>query len=366
MNSPLILIVDDISENLKVIGSILIIKKYNIIPATSGAMAIELAVSELPDLILLDVQMSEMDGFEVCKKLKEHPKTKNIPIIFLTAKTETENIVYGFEIGGDDYIIKPFEPKEMLARVSTHLQLRYSMKKLIELNATKDKFFSIITHDLKGPFNAIVRVANNLTKLIKQNNELRTTNNEIIETSQLLSDAAKDAFDLLENLLNWSSSQTGRIQCQPENIPLSSVVENCTNSLNNIALAKKITLINKIPPKLTVYADKNLLATVLRNLVSNAIKYTKTGGNVRINASVKDKEVRINVEDTGIGMSPDVLGNLFTINSKSSVPGTDNEKGTGLGLILCKEFTQMMGGKIWATSIVGQGSQFFITLPESS
>jgi two-component system, sensor histidine kinase and response regulator len=357
---PLILIVDDISENLKVIGSILMTKKYNILPATSGRMAIELASGELPDLILLDIQMPEMDGFEVCRKLKEDAKTKNIPIIFLTAKTETENIVNGFEIGGDDYITKPFEPKEMLARVNTHLLLRSSMKKLIELNATKDKFFSIITHDLKGPFTAIVRVANNLNNLIKEKKD-----KEISDTSQILTDAAKEAFALLENLLKWSRSQTGRIECKPENISLLDLSKKSMSTLKSIALNKNISLINKIPEKVHVFADENLLNTILRNLISNAIKYTKSEGSVKIWSSEKDKEVEIIVEDTGVGISMDVLERLFTIEMKCFSLGTDNEKGTGLGLILCQEFTKMMGGRIHANSRIGEGSQFVITLPKA-
>ena len=357
-NQPLILIVDDIFENLKVIGSILMIKKYNIIPASNGNMAIEIATSELPDLILLDIQMPEMDGFEVCRKLKENPKTKNIPIIFLTAKTETENIVYGFEIGGDDYITKPFEPKEMLERVNTHLQLRQSIKELIELNATKDKFFSIITHDLKGPFNAIMKVANSLNKSIKEKKY-----DKMQETSQVLTDATKDAFDLLENLLNWSRSQTGRIECKQENVLLSDMIISSMRSLKSIALSKNINIRNKIPENFEVFADKNLLNTILRNLISNAIKYTKPGGSVNIKALVKDNKQEIIIEDTGLGMSEEVIDRLFTIHLKSSTPGTENEKGTGLGLILCKEFTEMMAGNIQAKSKIGEGSKFIVSLP---
>ena len=355
---PLILIVDDIPENLKVIGSILLTEHYNIIPATNGDMAIDLALNSNPDLILLDVQMPGKNGFDVCKILKSNSKTKNIPIIFLTAKTETDNIVNGFVAGGDDYIIKPFESKEMLARVKTHLQLKFSIEKLLEVIATKDKLFSIITHDLKGPFAAMLHISENLYRHLNE-----TSKEEINETSKILNEAIKNAFDLLDNLLQWSKSETGRLQFLPGIQNLKEVTENSIKSINTIALNKDIKIINKIENNIEVIADINLLRTVIRNLISNAVKYTYPGGKVKIKAIKNDKYVDLTISDTGIGIPKKHLGLLFTLAHRSLTPGTNNESGTGLGLMLCKEFTEKMGGKIKVKSEERKGSSFTVSLP---
>lgn len=356
---PLILIVDDIPANLKVIGSILMTEKYNVLPATNGDLAIEFAKTQKPDLILLDVQMPDKDGFEVCKILKQDIQTKYIPIIFLTAKNETDNIVHGFEVGGDDYITKPFDSKEMLARVKTHLKLEFTTKRLIELIATKDKFFSIITHDLKGPFAAMVRISGSLYKSITDKKT-----EEIIETSKMLNEAIKDAFDLLENLLQWSRTQTGRIENLPINQNLHDIVNENINITKSLSISKKIKIENKISEKTEVYADINLLKTILRNLISNAIKYTKTGGSIKIKSEDKGNMTEISVIDNGIGMSEKIQEKIFTIDPSCMILGTDNERGTGLGLIICKEFVEKMGGKIWAKSEEGKGSQFVFSLPQ--
>jgi two-component system, sensor histidine kinase and response regulator len=357
---PLILIVDDITENLKVIGSILMTENFEIIPASSGALAIELAQKEHPDLILLDIQMPEMDGFEVCRVLKSNPLTKDISIIFLTAKTETDNIVKGFDMGGDDYITKPFEAKEMLARVQTHLKLKFSFQRLKELVATKDKFFSIITHDLKGPFKAMLNISENLHKTIQKKNT-----EEISETSQMLNDAIKEAFDLLDNLLLWSRSQTGRIEYISDNMLLKESIESSFKIVKSQADEKHIKLLNKISEKLEIYADENIIKTVLRNLLSNAVKYSHPKGEIKVSASIEDNMAEICVSDKGVGIPAKNMETLFTLNFKNITLGTSNERGTGLGLILCREFVEKMGGKIWVESEPGKGSKFYFTIPMS-
>ena len=186
---PLILIVDDTTKNIQVLGNMLYSKGYNISVATSGKEALESVKAKTPDLILLDIQMPEMDGFEVCKNLKSNPSTKEIPVIFLTAVTDPEKIVHGFELGAVDYITKPLNPAELFMRVATHIEIKESRTKLEELNATKDKFFKIIAHDLRNPFAGIMGLSEIMENELKDNGKLNEST--FLQYSQLIFNSAK-------------------------------------------------------------------------------------------------------------------------------------------------------------------------------
>lgn len=353
-----IYIVDDIQENLKVLGNILQNNNYNISFAQNGEQAIKGISKKLPDLILLDVSMPVMDGFETCKRLKENLSTKNIPVIFLTAKTETEDIVNGFKLGGVDYITKPFNSEELLIRVKTHLDLKEAREKLIELNATKDKFFRIIAHDLKSPFNSII----GLTDLIMKRTE-DFSPDKIKEFMGLLHSTSTTTYKLLENLLTWARSQSGAIPYSPEKMSLKYVVLDNITLLNNSAKNKGISLIEQIDDTEMVFADRNMITTVVRNLLSNAIKFTPENGIIKVNSIHSDNEMIISVEDNGVGMSLKNQNKLFRIDMHHTTQGTNDEKGTGLGLILCKEFIDKHNGRIWVESEVGKGSTFKFSIP---
>jgi len=367
-----VLIVDDTPGNIQVIGNILYQKGVNILIAQSGRDALTVISRKFPDVILLDIMMPEMDGFEVCEHLKRDPATKDIPIIFLTAKTHTDDVVKGFESGAVDYVTKPFNPIELLARVFTQLELKRSRdiimtqnqrlgeqnRKLQELNAAKDKFFSIIAHDLRNPFNTLI----GLSGVLK--NELDNYEpDRIRQYGQRIYQASERGYNLLENLLEWSKSQTGRIQFQPENVHLKNMITESLEVLESYAKIKQIAIHVEIPEDMDVFADKNMLKTVIRNLVSNAIKYTEHGGTVNINAKDTGSEIEATVADTGVGIKKDTLEELFRIGAYYSTSGTAQEKGTGLGLILCKEFIEKHDGKIWVESEVGKGSTFTFTIP---
>jgi signal transduction histidine kinase len=359
-NQPLILIVDDLPENLKVIGSTLMARNFNIIVALNGQEAIDLAITEKPDLILLDIQMPEMDGYEVCKRLKENSVTADIPVIFLTARADVDDVVKGFEVGGEDYLTKPFQPKELLARVKTHIKLKLSMEKLAELNATKDKFFSIIAHDLKNPFTGIMGFTEILkTDYAKYNQE------EILEIYQLLDKTAKTAYELLENLLEWSRSQTNRLDFNPQLLLFEDIVMNSFSLVENMAKQKNINLLTSYPKDLVIFGDLYLIKTIFRNLITNAVKYTNPNGSVTIKAIDTGEFFEISVIDTGVGISAENLGKLFKVDVKMSTKGTADESGTGLGLILCKEFVEKHGGRIWVESAIEHGSIFTFSLPKN-
>lgn len=230
---------------------------------------------------------------------------------------------------------------------------------LKELNSTKDKFFSIISHDLRGPVNGIMGLSQLLVEQIKTKDY-----DGIDEQAHLIHKSTKKAVDLLKNLLDWSRMQTGRLKYTPGKIDVIKLIHSVSDLLYINYRNKEIDLNLKIPESLIVDADGFMLETVLRNLISNAIKFTPRGGHINVSIDIKSNEILFAVEDTGVGMHKKQLDRLFKIDKNVSTPGTENEAGTGLGLILCKDFIQMHNGNIWVESERGKGSRFYFTLPK--
>ena len=252
------------------------------------------------------------------------------------------------------YIIKQRSNKKLKV---AHDQLNSQNLELQELNATKDKFFSIISHDLKGPLNSLTSFS---SLLINHTESL--SKEEIKMFASDFDKSLKNLFALLENLLEWSRSQTGNIEFVPEPFDLAAMLEENKELLKAQAQNKNITLMNESPEKVLINAHKNSINTVVRNLISNAIKFTPQGGKITLKATRQNGEAVTSVADTGVGMGQNVIDKLFRIDSKHSTKGTANEKGTGLGLILCKEFVEKNGGRIWVTSKEGEGSIFYFSL----
>ncbi|RKZ50646.1 MAG: hybrid sensor histidine kinase/response regulator [Candidatus Parabeggiatoa sp. nov. 3] len=358
-NKKLILVVDDNAMNLKMLGSILKANGLSPAIAQSGANALKSIKRKLPDLILLDVMMPDMDGFEVCKRLKQDVDTQDIPVIFLTAKTEQEDIIQGLEVGAVDYVTKPFNPKELMTRVNTHLELKAAKEGLKQALATKDKFFSIISHDLINLFNALLGLSFLLTD---PNMKLGAAEKE--DYIQSILKSSRQGYDLLKNLLEWSRSQTGTLKVTPAILNLSQIVDLNIAFLNEHAKNKHINIFSSIEETSLVFADENMLDTVLRNLLANAIKFTPENGQVEISAKqAQENLVEISISDTGVGIKPENIHKLFRSDVSYTTFGTHKEKGTGLGLILCKEFVEKNGGTIGVKSQEGKGSRFYIRLP---
>ena len=229
---------------------------------------------------------------------------------------------------------------------------------LHELNASKDKFFSIIAHDLKSPFNTIIGFSEMLKEEIKSGDPAR---NE--EYAGLINISAVQTLRLLENLLEWANSQTGKILFKPLPVKLGELLNEEFNMLNEMAARKNIELKSYISDNLVIMADKNMIKTILRNLISNSIKFTHKNGKVEVNAITDKKNVEISVSDSGIGMTKETMAKIFRIDTNLSTRGTENEKGTGLGLFLCKDFIEKHGGRIWVESESGKGSIFKFILP---
>jgi len=353
-----ILIVDDNPQNLQLLGSIVYNKGYNVCISASGENALESICQHSPDLILLDIQMPEMDGFEVCEILKSNPITRDIPIIFLTAVSDSENIVRGFEMGAADYITKPFNKNELIARIATHIELKLSREKLIELNAVKDKFFSIIAHDLRNPAFALKLLLHQLVKDYSSFNE-----QEIIQYLKGLEDATDNLHVLIEDLLLWSKSQWGGLAINFETLNIKDIVDNKIAQCQSAANNKDIEIRSTVGKDIYVNADEMMLKTVLLNLISNAIKFTKDHGLIKISTKTIDKHILVSVEDSGSGMNDCDLKKLFSIDQSINLKGSDkDEEVNGLGLILCKEFTERNGGTISAKSEKDKGSTFCFTV----
>lgn len=360
LRKPLILIAEDIPRNMEIVFNILNKEGYRIAMAGNGTKALEMIPEVEPDLILLDVMMPGMNGFDVCINVKENPKVKDIPIIFLTAKAESNDIIKGLEIGAVDYVTKPFNAAELISRVKTHLDLKFSREAFKELNATKDKFFSILAHDLRNPLQVLLFAADLL------HNDYDVMNDENRKKcAQGFYENTKHISSLLENILEWAQSQSGNIQIRPTEIDLALLVEECLGLSKESAQKKEIGLTSKIEPGVLVYADKNMIHTVLRNLLANAVKFTHPGGDVSVDAalSAQGNEVEISVTDNGIGIPAQDLDSLFRIDVRKSTKGTLDEKGTGLGLILCKEFVEKNDGTISVTCKPTGGTSFKFTLP---
>lgn len=362
-----IMVVDDIADNLQVIGSILHNEGFNTSFAHNGKQALEITPEIMPDLILLDVSMPGLTGFEVCTFLKMNERTKHIPIIFLTARTETESMVHGFTLGAADYITKPFNNQELLARVKAHLEIKISRdtineqnEKLKVLNTTKDKFFSIIAHDLKNPFAVLISSCELLIMYLHKSNIEKS-----LEKAEMIFSTSKQSFNLLQNLLDWTQSQLNNIVFEPSKLHLNDIVFETIKFIETQANDKNIKIVNEVPDNIDIVADATLLQFTLRNLFSNAVKYTANQGIITITATATaNSTVEITVKDTGVGMDQDIINKLFRIDTKIYSKGTNGETGTGLGLVLCKEFIEKHGGNISVISELGRGSEFKITLPK--
>lgn len=230
--------------------------------------------------------------------------------------------------------------------------------KLKLLNSTKDKFFSIIAHDLKNPFNSIA----GFTDLMIENNEIYDAAKRL-KFLKIIKGSTAKVSSLLDNLLIWASSQSGNLKFNPKNINLAQQVTGVVSFLEIQAINKDISILNKVEKNIFVKADLNMLDTILRNLISNAIKFTEPKGEIQIFSTLKNDFAEITVKDNGVGMTASEISAIFNVDEISSSLGTSNEQGSGLGLILCKDFVESHGGKIWVESVVNKGSEFKFTLP---
>jgi len=293
----------------------------------------------------------ETDRIQREKEIEAQKKFRNVLFVLIALSLVIVALVTYL------YIVKK-RSNQVLQEANDKVQLQNVA--LQDLNATKDKFFSIISHDLRGPLNSLTSFSG---LLINHTDSL--SKEEIKMLAQDLDKSLKNLFALLENLLEWSRSQTGQIEFRSDKFDLATLLEENKELLKAQANNKKITIENTCHQEQPIYAHRNSVNTVVRNLISNAIKFTPEGGTITLGIKPQQDHVVVSIADNGVGMSKDIVAKLFRIDTKHTTKGTANEKGTGLGLILCKEFIEKNGGRIWVESEEGKGSVFLFTLPVS-
>lgn len=361
-----ILIVDDVMSNVLLLKVLLTNEKFAIATASNGRQALEQVEKENPDLVLLDVMMPDMSGFEVAQHLKSNPNTADIPIIFLTALNSTADIVKGFQVGANDFISKPFDKEELIIRVTHQISLvaakRLILSKTEELQRTiagRDKLYSVIAHDLRSPMGSIKMVLN----MLILNLPSEKIGAEMYELLTMANQTTEDVFSLLDNLLKWTKSQIGKLNVVYQDVDLVEVTDGVIKIFSMVASLKKIRIHEMKPEKMMVNADIDMLKTVVRNLLSNAIKFSKENSEVLVKMEEVDGMAVVSVQDYGCGISEEGQKKLLHTDTHFSTFGTNNEEGSGLGLLLCKDFVVKNGGKLWFTSKEGEGSIFSFSIP---
>ena len=361
-----ILVVDDVISNVLLLKVLLAAQKFNVITASNGMEAIDITKKQQPDLILLDVMMPGMSGFELAQKLKNDPEVQHIPIIFLTALNSTADIVTGFKVGANDFISKPFNKEELVIRVNHQISLiaakRIILQKTEELKKTiqgRDKMYSVIAHDLRSPLGSIKMVLNMFVMTMSP----QMIGEEQYEMLDSANKSTEELFTLLDNLLKWTKTQTGRLTVVFQDFELVKSISGVLEIFSLVSSSKNIELIFDSNEEINVRGDIDIVKTITRNLLSNAIKFSLSGSKIIIEVKKIDNMAVVSVKDFGKGMSQEEQQKLFNSETHFSKYGTNNEEGSGLGLLLCKDFATKNKGDLWLQSEEGKGSTFFFSIP---
>jgi len=364
-----ILIVDDTPANIDVLKKTLTHYGFNIFIAPSGEIALKTIPKTQPDLILLDIMMPGINGFETCRRLKADKATRDIPIIFLTAKVEANDIVKGFSLGGADYITKPFCTEELLARIETQLKLHkttkdlkneiLSMHEAKEDSIAKSEFLSRMSHELKTPLHSVLGFAQLLE--MSQNPALSEEQQQSIDQ---ITSAGRHLLKLIEEVLDTTDLDSGNLKVLSEQISLKPVLEEALKAVAPEAKKRQITLNSNATPQETIFVkgEKKRIKQILIALLFNAIKYNKEAGSVAVNMSQNNGVVATSIKDTGEGipqgLTEQIFEPLFRQEHHKTLVG-----GIGMGLTTVKKLTEIMNGKIKVESQPGEGSCFTLELP---
>jgi signal transduction histidine kinase len=386
--NPTIMVVDDNPTNLRVLIDYLEESGYETMVAPSGERAIQQLEHAKPELILLDIMMPGLDGFETCRKFKADVNVKPIPVIFMTALSDTEKKLKGFRMGAVDYITKPFQQEEVLARIKTHLIIQQQKKELLSLNnklaesnkkltetniklsrvnqeltnaiETREKIFSVFTDDLFGSLGSIFGLSGRIVRTAES-----LLNDTFVKTAVNIQRSASYTQRIVENLLGWIKLQSDSVEPSPDIIPLNRIIARSIIPFNQNAEDKRIIINNNILEDELVFVDENMADTIFQHIIGNSIKYCLSGDTISISSKNLGDYEEIKIIDTGIGISEENQRKLFKINSTVKENGTAGEKGAGLGLIICKELIKKLNGKIWITSQMGKGTIVSLTVPKN-
>jgi signal transduction histidine kinase len=363
-----ILVVDDDRLNIRILGEILKGQGYSLAEADSGEHALELYATFHPDLVLLDVMLPGIDGFETCRRLKRDYGAKSAPIIFITAKSESDAVVEGFSAGGVDYLPKPFKPKEVVARIRTHMQnkiLSEQQKSLVEqlskANSAKNRFLGMAAHDLRNPLASIRGIAEFLS-----DGAVGPLNPEQRELTQTIRDASQSMLVMVNELLDVATIEAGELNLAVEVHNLGELIAKCA-AMTNREAAKKKTHVTVEPSASPVLLpiDPAKMKQVVDNLLSNAVKFSPPGSSISATVSqdTGNGTCSFSVRDQGPGIPDDERDKLFKDFSRLSVKPTGGEKSTGLGLAICRKIVEAHRGTIVAENLPTRGCEFRVTLP---
>ncbi|QPJ64381.1 MAG: hybrid sensor histidine kinase/response regulator [Candidatus Nitrohelix vancouverensis] len=351
-----ILLADDTPANIQILHRVFADQGLEIFIATSGDVALENIRRSQPDLVLLDIMMPGLSGFEVCKALKEDEATRDIPVIFISAKNETEDIVEGFDLGAVDYVVKPFRLEEVIARVTTQLRLRRVDQENQKLVEAKNVFLGMAAHDLRNPLVCI----RGFSELLKDE-DLDVESQ--IEYKELIHSVSNEMLTILNDLLDISQIESGKLKLTLKPNDLGKLVERRVHLNKNIAKKKEIQILSELESLPSVQFDFERMGQVLDNFISNAIKFSPQGTVIRVRLKQSENKARIEVVDEGPGISEDEISQLFGEFQKLSSRPTAGESSTGLGLAIVKKIVNAHGGEVGVTSEVGRGSSFYFCLP---
>lgn len=357
-----VLIVDDVPTNVMLVQAILKKEGYTLLTCDSGVKALRIAQERHPNLILLDIMMPEMDGYEVLQHLKSNPDTNNIPVIIMSALSDMQSIVKGYQLGATEYVTKPFQREELVKRVAHRFEL-YSIKRIKqELESTiesRDTLYSVIAHDLRSPLGSLKMMNNAILMMVDE----EKVGPEIFEMLQMMNKTSEDIFLLLDNLLKWAKNRLNKQHIYKQQTDVNSIIDSTAEIYVPIAKQKEVSIVlDGLDQELMGSVDIDMLKTVVRNLISNAMKFSFAGGKITISTRNEDDLIIVSVKDTGKGIKREDQGKLLKQNTHFTTYGTNNEKGSGLGLMLCKDFVELHGGKLWFESEEGKGTTFFFSL----
>ncbi|MFW5691225.1 MAG: ATP-binding protein [Chloroflexota bacterium] len=352
-----VLVVDDTPTNRDVMERILLRGGHRVLLATSGEQALEILETELPDLVLLDVNMPHMNGFEVCEAIKADPHTTDIPVIFVSAVAELGDKVRAFQAGAVDYILKPFKVEEVVVRVESQLTLSRQRRQILELNDLKDQLIRTVSHDLKNPLNIVLGYA---ALLMEQTDRPQSEQRDMVEQ---IYNSARKMLDLVTALLDLTHLESGQ-QLDMMRLDIGQMALQLMATFDMPASQKDIRLNIHLPSTpIYINGDPVRLEQVFNNLLSNAIKYTPPGGSVTLTLDANDDWVRIAVSDTGLGIPEADQANLFNKFFRVNTVEHKKQEGTGLGLSIAKAIVEQHKGAIEVRSAPGEGSTFTVHLP---
>jgi CheY-like chemotaxis protein/two-component sensor histidine kinase len=336
-----ILIVDDNPNNVQLLKAVMTMRGFDVLVAKNGLQALETVNNELPDLILLDIMMPEMDGFEACQKLKESPETKNIPIIFLTAKSHIDDIMKGFELGAVDYITKPFSSNELVARVEIHLKLKFSQETVVRQRNELREMVQILCHDLSNPLGAVI-----------SSFELSEYDPEYLNNNkQLILSYVRRQYEIIGLVRELRAIAEERSEFSLIPVDISKAVQESMETLKYQLDRKKIKAEFSLEENTFAFAEKvSLINSVLNNLLTNAIKFSYPDSFISIKSEKNEGNVYIAITDHGIGIPNDLKDKIFSVDRRNTRFGTMGEKGTGFGMPLVRKFVSEYGGTIDVSS----------------